>query len=765
MKTLLIFSFLILFSFSSFGQLKRTLFNNNWEFQIKASDPVAVVSLPHSPKLEPLVMNGQFQGEVIYRKRFDYPLEKGKHLFIQFEGAMHTATVILNGTPIGKHIGGYLPFELDLTSALKDSANVLEVFLDNREDPTIPPGKPLKDLDFYYHAGLYRNVWLQEVGGIQIEDPYCYTSKLNNVNATTEATVNLDFELKYQPEWVITPCQVTAKLSSGANALTNENYLISLTNQSFIDSTNSISYTGKLTVKNPNLWSPARPFLYELSITVVCASDTIAKQEMRVGIRKTELKPDGFYLNGKKIFLSGTNRHQEYPYVGYALPDNAQWRDAYLIKQAGFNFVRMSHYPQAPAFYDACDELGIIVMDAIAGWQHFGPPPFEQRCKADLQQLILRDRNHPSVVFWENSINETQMPESFMVEMNAIAHDLLKGQGYTAGWIDHPSYDLFIPARQHAQAPNYWNQYKNNSRPIFIAEYGDWEYYAQNAGLNQTQFANLKTSERNSRHLRGASEQALLQQAFNFQQASNSNRKGPNTVGEANWLCFDYNRGYSPDLEASGLYDIQRLPKYAVDFYRSQQTLDQNHKELSIASRWNAASPLTLTIYSNCPQVALYLNDSLVAKKVVSKNENSDQLAHPPFLFELKKFQAGTLKAIAYDVKQKPICTSIVRTPGKPVKITLELDTLQFGLDTAKADLVFVRAKLYDANANLVPSNEYKVVFSVVAQDAGLMSPAIQPLEAGVASALLRTEAPQTEIVIKVNLPLLGLSDQLIWKP
>jgi beta-galactosidase len=163
--------------------------------------------------------------------------------------------------------------------------------------------------------------------------------------------------------------------------------------------------------------------------------------------------------------------------------------------------------------------------------------------------------------------------------------------------------------------------------------------------------------------------------------------------------------------------------------------------------------------------VALYLNDSLIAKKVATPNTASDHLAHPPYLFEIKKYQPGKLKAIAYDSKQKPLTTTIVQTPGKPVKITLELDTLQFGLDTTKADLIFVRTKLLDANGTVVPTNEYKVIFSVVAQDAGLMSPSIQPMEAGIASALLRTEAPKNEIVIKVNLPLLGLSDQLIWKP
>lgn len=746
------FLFALIWVSTSLGQLQRTLFNDNWEFQIKQTDPVTIVSLPHTPKLEPLVMTSQFVGHVVYRKRFDYKLQKGRQLLIHFEGAMHTAKVVLNGQEVGTHVGGYLPFQFDLTSAIKDSSNLLEVYLDNTEDVSIPPGKPLKDLDFYYHAGIYRNVWLQEVGGIQIQNAYFQTLTAN----PSSATIQLDFQLKYQPDWIFLPIQVEAKLGETT---------IQLINELFIDSTNVITYTGKLNLKTPQLWSPSNPNLYDLKIYTIYGQDTIAKQEIKVGIRKAELSTDGFYLNGTKLFLRGTNRHQEYPYVGYAVPDNAQKRDAQLIKDAGFNFVRLSHYPQAPAFYAACDALGIIVMDAIAGWQHFGPPPFEQRCQDDLKELICRDRNHPSVVFWENSINETQMPESFMVEINEIAKSLLKGQSFTAGWTDHPSYDLFIPARQHAQAPNYWNQYKNSIRPLFIAEYGDWEYYAQNAGFNQTQFSDLKTSERNSRHLRGASEQALLQQVYNFQEASNSNRKGPNTIGEANWVCFDYNRGYSPDLEASGIYDITRLPKFAVDFYRSQQKLDTKHPELSIASRWNTASSLNVTVYSNCPQVALYLNDSLIAKKVATPNTASDHLAHPPYLFEIKKYQPGKLKAIAYDSKQKPLTTTIVQTPGKPVKITLELDKLQFGLDTTKADLIFVRAKLLDANSNLIPSNEYKVVFSVVAQDAGLMSPAIQPMEAGIASALLRTEAPKNEIIIKVNLPLLGLSDQLIWKP
>ncbi|MDP4738698.1 MAG: DUF4982 domain-containing protein [Crocinitomicaceae bacterium] len=751
MKNFLFSCISILLCSFSFGQLQLTLFNDNWEFQAKPTDPVSIVSLPHTPKLEPLVMKGQFTGEVVYRKRFDYPLQKGRELLIHFEGAMHTAKVVLNGLEIGNHVGGYLPFELNLTSALRDSANVLEVFLDNREDPTIPPGKPIKDLDFYYHAGIYRNVWLEEVGGVQIQDPYFQTIAAN----TSSATLQLDFELKFAPDWIILPIQVQAKLGGATFTLTNE---------AFIDSTNVITYTGKINLKTPQLWSPSNPNLYDLKIYAIYAQDTIAQQTLKVGVRKPELKPDGFYLNGSKLFLSGTNRHQEYPYVGYAVPDNAQKRDAQLIKDAGFNFVRLSHYPQAPAFYEACDELGIIVMDAIPGWQFFGPAPFEQRCKSDLEALILRDRNHPSVLFWENSLNETEMSEVFMLEMNQIAKSLLKDQGFTSGWLDHPSYDVFIPARQHAKAPDYWANYKPKAKALFIAEYGDWEYYAQNAGFNQTQFADLAPTERNSRHLRGASEKALLQQAFNFQEASNSNRKGGNIIGEANWVCFDYTRGYSPDLEASGIYDITRLPKYAVGFYKSQ-LLDASQKPyIKMATNWSSTPPSSVTVYSNCDQVELFLNDKSILKKSASPGPASEYLPHPPYQFEIPAFEAGKLVATGFK-RQVRVASDQVQTPGKPVEISLELDTLSYGIDLAKSDLIFVRAKLLDANGTVIPTNDYKVIFSVQAQDAGLMCPAIQAMEAGIASALLRTEAPTHPIQIKVSIPALNLTETLIWKP
>ncbi|TAF90890.1 MAG: DUF4982 domain-containing protein, partial [Flavobacteriia bacterium] len=385
--------------------------------------------------------------------------------------------------------------------------------------------------------------------------------------------------------------------------------------------------------------------------------------------------------------------------------------------------------------------------------------------KNDLYALTFRDRNHPSVIFWENSLNETAMPEEFMLDMNRILKAQIGANGFSAGWLDHPSYDVFMPARQHAKAPDYWANYKPKAKALFIAEYGDWEYYAQNAGFNQTQFADLAPTERNSRHLRSASEKALLQQAYNFQEASNSNRKGANSIGEANWVCFDYNRGYSPDLEASGIYDITRLPKYATAFYKSQGLPFSKQPYVSIASRWDANSSTTVTVYSNCPSVSLFLNDKQIALQKQSKQDASTHLTAPPYTFVIPQFEPGKLTAYGLDQRQIRVKSATVLTPGKPTRIQLSLDTMNLSIDTLKADLIFIRATLLDANGTVVPTNNYKATFSCLAEDAGLVSPAIQLFEAGIATALLRTEAPTHPIQIKVSIPDLNLKETLIWKP
>lgn len=767
-----LFFFLFLFSaLSTFGQTRKvTSFNSDWEFlraDVKDS-PIfhnwEKVTLPHTARLESKVVVSQFQGDCVYRKSFICPLKKDEKAFLYFEGVMMKAAVYLNGTWMTTHEGGYLPFMVELTSELKKGKNLIEVRVNNEDNPQIPPGKPLKDLDFNYYGGIYRNVKLIKTNEIHITD-----AVHENIPGSGGVFVNFN---SFRASTAKAQVQVHVKNESGKSAKIKVETMIedgkgysyrtiSATKELAAHSSQQIE--SNAIVHNAELWSPSHPFLYDMTVRVYKDNKLVDEQHQKVGVRFFELKDDGFYLNGSKYELAGTNRHQEYPYVGYALSDNANWRDAVMIKNAGFNFVRLSHYPQSESFLDACDELGLIVMDCLPGWQFMGDSTFQVNVKQNLRDMVRRDRNRACVLFWENSLNETWMEPPFTKELNAILDEEMPFYSISCSWIDDPSYDLFIPARQHAKAPVYWNSYQNGTKHILVAEYGDWEYYAQNAGFQQSTFSDLKEEERTSRQLRSAGEKRLLQQAFNFQEASNSNHQGKQIIGEANWLMFDYNRGYSPDLESSGIADIFRIPKFSYDFYKSQVSpLDslrdprlESGYNLSIATFWTPDSPLDVTIFSNSEEVELYLNDSLIGRQKPIINSFSDHLNHPPFHFQVSIFVPGTLKAVGF-ANNKEVAFRQVFTPGIPNGMNMDIVTEGIPIAKDQMDMVFVRA-FVKSNETLVPNAEEEFTFKIIkGKNAILIGENPVKSEAGIASILLKTEGFNDEIQIEASSPKLG---------
>ena len=738
-----------------------TKFNSDWQF-IKDADtsinPTLFkhnnanlkwqnVSLPHTANIEPVIKTKQqWQSISLYRKFFVLDkADKGKHIAIRIDAAMSEADVYLNGKFLLNHKGGYLPIYINVTKdALYGQENCLLVKLNNQDNPTIPPGKAIKDLDFNFYSGIYRNAWLIKKNKVYITDAV----QANHLNG---GGVSLHYDLQGNKKAILhiktevqndggssQPTQLKASLYDPAGRLVKT---IATVNK-IIKQSASTTFEQDLEIADPSLWSPQHPQLYKVLVEVENNGQVVDSTSIKTGIRQLAFKADGFYLNGSKYVLSGTNRHQEYPYVGYAISDNAQYRDAYKIKEAGFDFVRCSHYPPSPAFLNACDELGILVMDSTPGWQFFGNEEFQKNSLQNITDMIHRDRNHPSIILWEASLNETQMSHDYMVKANTIVHtELPYTDIYTCGWIDDV-YDVFIPARQHAKAPDYWKKY--SKKPILIAEYGDWEYYAQNAGFNQTAYQNLTAEEKTSRQLRGDGPKRMLQQALNYQESHNDNQNGM-IAGDANWLMFDYKRGYADDIESSGIMDIYRLPKYAFYFYQSQRDAKESKPMLFIASTGNDPNNKTVKLFSNCDEVELFANGKSLGKQRPDTGSICNHLKHPPFTFKLG--QQVDLIAKGY-FSGKEVVTTTSRVPGNPYQIRLEVDYSGKRLTAGQNDLVFVYASVVDKNGTVIPNANNAIQLKL--NGAGtIVGNTIVKAEAGIAAFLIKGNNKKGDISLQ----------------
>lgn len=705
------------------------------------------ITLPHSAFIEPLVISGgQWTGICWYRKL--YRPERGqrhRHTGLLFDGAMHDAIIYLNGVEISRHTGGYVPFYVNITDDLVyGKENEILVRLDNRENPSIPPGKPLAELDFLYYSGLYRNVSLFVTDRLHITSPQEYHSMPGGGIITGVRDLSRD----------AATLTVSVHVSNDDNIPRSFHMKNTLLDAAGLDIASSRServelepgqsrrLMTKIIVMQPALWSPDKPFLYTLVTELQSDNGVIDRRETRTGIRSVRITSDrGLVLNGEPVPVMGTNRHQDYPYIGYALSDEASYRDAFKIREAGFNLVRCSHYPPSPAFLNACDEIGLMVINALPGWQFMGDSLFREASVRDTRQICRRDRNHPSVIMWEASLNKTLMPYSFLTRLHeTVKEELPYGNNYTCSWMDTIC-DVFMPARQHARAPLYWKGY-SREKPLFVSEYGDWEYYAQNAGFNQTEFSDLAPAERNSRQRRGAGDRRMLQQAHNFQEAHNDNLSSP-AFGDANWLMFDYNRSYAPDIETSGVMDIFRIPKFAYWFYSSQTDAGP----VCFIANYNLpSSGNTVTVYSNADSVQLFRNDTLIAVHGPDSDNASVNLKHPPFTFTLPGYAPGTLKATGLRNGAEFISHSVT-TPGPPAALRLAADLSNKPLKAGGSDVVFVYATLVDSVGNPVHNADSLVEFSVRGNGV-LIGQNPMRAEAGVASILLRAGTNPGKIMI-----------------
>jgi len=676
-----------------------------------------VVNLPHSAELTPVEASGgrSYQGVVWYRKHF--MLDKslaGKKVFLHFEAAMGRAKVYVNGKFVLEHLGGYLPFCVELTSLGMSFSerNVVAVMVDNSNDRSYPPGKSQHTLDFAYHGGIYRDAYLVVTSPLHITNP-------NYVDKVAGGGVLIQQKNISKKQADINISTDVANESSKPQNFTVETRICDSKGALLAKAETKLSLKAgeqrqvkqELSVKNPNLWLPETPYLHQVQSRIVADKKTVDGVMTRVGLRKIELRGrDGLYLNGEPYphKLIGVNRHQDYAYVGNAMPNSQHWRDAKKLKDAGVNIIRAAHYPQDPSFMDACDELGMFVIVATPGWQFWNKKDstiFAERVYSDIRSMIRRDRNHACVLGWEPVLNETAYPLWFAKEAQNIARAELPGSfsaadPYSAGTLEY--YDIVY---------GWTKDTATISKPIFTREFGsnpdDW--YAQNS---------------NHRASRSWGERLMVVQAWHLVRTYSEMCDAPRQfLGGAMWHPFDHQRGYHPDPYWGGFMDAFRQPKYSYYVFKSQ--VDKRLAPmLFIAHEMSPFSDADVLVFTNCDSVRLiaYGRDTLVQKAQPAPRG----MPHPPLLFKNvfdfndmrrfsyieKKWEKMYLEAEGY-VNGKVVVTEKKMPSRRATKLQLRLDNEGQPLVADGSDFIPVIAEVTDDLGNVRRLAKENILFTV----------------------------------------------------
>lgn len=740
-----------------------------------------LVSLPDGIEYVPSEASGcvNYQGEVWYRKHFT-PEEtwKGKQLFLHFEAIMGKAKVWINGTLVNEHYGGFLPVIANVTEYLNyEEDNVIAVWADNSNDPSYPPGKPQDMLDFTYSGGIYRDCWMIVHNNVFITDP-------NYENETAGGGLFVSFGHISQSQAEI---RLDAHVRNSSNTYFSgkiEYQLFDKDNRRVCQASKTFSVSkGKarntsLTIKveKPELWEPDSPYLYQLHVLLKDKSGHIVDgYRRRIGIRSIEFKgKDGFWLNGKPYPypLIGANRHQDFAIIGNALSNSLHWRDAKKLRDAGLRVIRNAHYPQDPAFMDACDELGLFVIVNTPGWQFWNKEPiFAQRVYSDIRNMVRRDRNHPSVWMWEPILNETWYPEDFAKNVVDILHEEYPYPYCYAG--------CDVTAKGHEYFPIHFTHPLNGAGGAFNTSKMDPKisYFTREWGDNVDDWNSHNSP---SRVNRAWGEIPMLIQAQGYAKTDYKYtcydvlyRNTRQHMGGCLWHSFDHQRGYHPDPFYGGIMDAFRQPKLSYYMFCAQRPVEKNNRLIAengpmvfIANAMTPFSPKDVTVYSNCDEVRLtYCKNG---KQFIYKKEKTDEGMPSPIITFKDVWDVMYDKQLARKNKHEEsyllaegivdgevVATHKVMPARRPSKIILWADNEGTETIADGSDLITVIAAIADENGNIKRLNNYHIKFEIegpgelVASKETFTNP--REVQWGTAPILVRAKAQTGNIKIKAS--------------
>lgn len=637
-----------------------------------------------------------FQFQSCYKYLLQIPRHaQGKVCYLHFSGVMAYARVYLNGSFLGEHRGGYTPFavRIDPVYDFDREHNLVTVMVDSRELEDIPPFGG--QIDYLTYGGIYREVSLGLYDPVFIKNIKVETEQVLAAEKDLKVKVFLENTSALQGDGTV---RITLQDAAGAVVQT----------QTFLATLNSGAdpLEFKLTgLKGIKLWDLEEPNLYEIQVELEVNGYSDCYRD-RIGFRTAAFRPDGFYLNGKRVKIVGINRHQSYPYVGYAMPRRVQEKDAEILKnELHVNLVRTSHYPQSVHFLNKCDELGLLVFTELPGWQHIGGDQWKKVARENLREMIERDWNHPSIVLWGVRINESQDDDEFYTETNRLAKQL-------------------DPTRQTGGV-----RYITDSNLLEdVYTFNDFIHDGEKGPLRDQQEVTglphkvpYMVTEFNGHMFptkRFDQEERQMEHSLRYLRILNAAGLDDSIAGTIGWCAFDYNThkdfGAGDRICYHGVMDMFRVPKFASYVYKSQVS-PAVEPVLEPVTFWargerSIGGVLPLVIYTNCDYVQLQFGEEKLEQKFYPRREEYPGVPYPPVIIDYTalspevvgawglKWEGAVLTGYYRDqpIVEKRFCAD-------PVPTVLSVAADDQILNAAQKDATRVVVKVLDQCGNLLP--------------------------------------------------------------
>ncbi|MGA2416249.1 MAG: glycoside hydrolase family 2 TIM barrel-domain containing protein [Candidatus Sulfotelmatobacter sp.] len=600
-----------------------------------------------------------------YRRHFKLPAQaRGERVFVDFEGVMTASTVWLNGTRLGEYKGGYTPFSFELTPHLDFSGdNVLAVDVDSTERPDIPPFG--YEVDYLTFGGIYREVSLRIVPATFLENVFAKPKGVLSEHPGLDVDCHI---LNLEPAESL---RLEVVLRDGERVLEKGSQTIPSSGASSEAAVHTVHLENLKSIK---LWDLLHPNLYSVEVSLWRGDRQVDNVSRRIGFRVASFTEHGFELNGKVIKLRGLDRHQTFPFAGQAMPGRVQRRDALILRnQLKCNIVRTSHYPQSRHFLDACDEIGLLVLEEIPGWQHIGDVAWQDISVDNVSRMIRRDWNHPSIILWGVRINESKDNHDFYTRTNAMAHTL-------------------DPTRQTGGI-RYFQESEFLEDVFTMNDFGFPLKPPNHPRYLNTEFVGHTYPAKTIDQVERLTEHMIRHARVHDQLASN-----PQYAGGIAWCAFDYNThgnfGSGDRICYHGVTDMFREPKPAAGFYKSQCD-PAEEIVLEPAFHWARGDAdvgfSKAVVCSNCDHIKLYIRDQMIVEADPDRKQ-FPHLRYAPFTLDLGDpwHKWGDLRLEGY-IGGKLVITKTYSGKGIDAKFMLLPDDTELIADGADTTRVVLR--------------------------------------------------------------------------